>query len=206
MKKTLSRSILLIAASVLAASCATDQGANVQQGASVTRFHLGQQVARGEIRVEPTDRASANSLEFAQMAASVERELTRLGWTVARGNERSEQVAVIRVAQSGRARRGGSGLSVGVGFGGGRGGVGGGVSAGVPIGGAGSIVVTEFGVRIQRRSDATVAWEGRAELEARAGSSSPSPSQPSTGWPGRCFGTSRESRAALSGFDDPLHF
>ena len=29
-------------------------------------------------------------------------------------------------------------------------------------------VVTELGVRIQRRSDATVAWEGRAQLEADA--------------------------------------
>lgn len=174
MKKTLLNCSALLLAASLAACATSEQGSGVQDGASVTRFHLGQEIARAQIRVEPADPALANSLEFAQIAASVERELSRLGWTVTSGNDRSEQVALVRVEQGSReAMRQRSGLSVGLGGGTGgwgRSGVGVGVGATIPIGSrSNQIVVTELGVRIQRRSDATVAWEGRAELEAHAG-------------------------------------
>jgi hypothetical protein len=167
-------STLLIA--LLLGGCqTTDQGRGVQQGASVTRFHLGQPIARGQIAVEPADPAMGNSLEFSQQAAPIERELRRLGWTVAPGNRNTEQVATIRVEQGSReAQRSRSGLSIGVGGGTGgyRSGVGVGVGATIPVGGSrsGEIVVTELSVRIQRRSDATAFWEGRAEMEARADS------------------------------------
>ncbi len=172
MKKPLQRLAFLLTATALAAGCATDQGMGVQQGASVTRFHLNQPAARGEISVESVDPREANSLEFSQIATPVERELARLGWTVARGNARSEQVALIRLDQVGREGGRGSGLSIGIGGGsaGRSSGVGVGVGATVPLGGAGTIVASELSVRIQRRSDATVAWEGRAQIEARAGS------------------------------------
>lgn len=132
-------------AALLLAGCGTisRQGSGVAQGAMVTRFHLGQPVARAEIRIEPADPARASAPEFAPTAAAVERELSRLGWTVAQGNLRSEQVARVTLGQTSRpsgTRRGGD------------------------------IVTTELSVRIQRRSDATVAWEGRAQLEAQAGS------------------------------------
>lgn len=168
----------LLAAALLA-GCAMEMGGGMPSGASVTRFHLGQPIARGQIAVEPADPADANSLEFSQVSASVERELTRLGWTVAAGNARSEQVAVVRVEQGVReGRRGRSGLSIGIGGSTGsygrRGGssVGVGVGGTIPIGGRRSseIVGTELAVRIQRRSDATVAWEGRAQTEARGNS------------------------------------
>jgi len=162
----------LLVAMLLAGCQTTDQGRGVQQGVSVTRFHLGQPIARGQIAVEPAEAAQGNSLEFSQQAASVERELTRLGWTVTPGNANTEQVAVVRVGQGTReALRQRSGISIGVGGGtGGYGsGAGVGVGATIPVGsGSGEIVVTELAVRIQRRSDATVAWEGRAEVEARA--------------------------------------
>ncbi len=154
--------------------CATsDQGSGVQQGVSVTRFHLGQPIARAEIRVESADPALANSLEFSQVAAPVEQQLARLGWTIARSNAQSEQVALVRLEQGSReAMRSRSGVSIGVGGGTGgwgRSGVGVGVGATIPVGQSRSseIIVTELSVRIQRRSDATVAWEGRAEVEAR---------------------------------------
>ena len=168
MRNRLALAITLAAATLLG-GCMTDRGMGTRGGANVTRFHLGQQIARAEIRVEPGDRAPG--LEFAALAGPVERELARLGWTVASGNERSEQVAIVRVQQGRRAAPGGGGLSVGVGggTGGGRSGVGVGVGTTIPIGGSGPIVVTELSVRIQRRSDATVAWEGRADLEAREG-------------------------------------
>ena len=155
----------------LAAGCATD---NVSSGASITRFHLGQPIARAQIAVEPVDPSDAGSLEFSQISASVERELTRLGWTVAQGNARSEQVALVGVTQQSREAARRSGLSIGIGGGTGsygrRGGVGVGGGVAIPVGGrgAGEIVATQLSVRIQRRSDATVAWEGRALTEARA--------------------------------------
>lgn len=164
MRNRFALAVMLAAATALA-GCATDQGMGAREGASVTRFHLGQQIARAEIRVEPGD--SARGLEFAALAAPVERELARLGWTVASGNERSEQVAIVRVQQGRRAASSGGGLSIGIGGGGYRSGVGVGVGGTIPLGGSGPIVVTELSVRIQRRSDATVAWEGRADLEAR---------------------------------------
>jgi len=166
MKNSFKLAITLTAAAALA-GCATNQGTGARDGASVTRFHLGQQIARAEIRLEPGD--SAGGLEFATLAAPVERELTRLGWTVAGGNVRSEQVAIVRVQQGRRAAPSGGGLSIGIGGGTGgyRSGAGVGVGGTIPIGGSGPIVVTELSVRIQRRSDATVAWEGRADLEAR---------------------------------------
>jgi hypothetical protein len=164
-------------AGLLLSGCAMEMGGGASSAVSVTRFHLGQPIARGQIAVESGDPADTNSLEFAQVAASVERELGRLGWTVDKGNGRTEQVALISVDQALRASsRGRSGVSIGLGVGGGswgrRGGVGVGVGGSVPVGGAraGQVVATQLRVRIQRRSDATVAWEGRAESEARAGS------------------------------------
>jgi hypothetical protein len=159
----------------LLAGCTMDMGGGGgSSDASVTRFHLGQPVARGPIAIEPADAAESGSLEFQQVATAVGRELTRLGWTIEPGG-RSEQVAVVGITQGARpgGRRGG--LSIGLGVGGGsygrHGGVGVGVGGTVPITGGGptTIVGTELSVRIQRRSDATVAWEGRAQIEARGG-------------------------------------
>ena len=108
-----------------------EMGGGRPSAVSVTRFHLGQPIARGPIAVEPADPADANSLEFDQIAASVERELARLGWTVERRNGRTEQVAVVRVEQAEREGRRGGGLSIGLGVGGGSYGRHGGVGVGV---------------------------------------------------------------------------
>ena len=164
----------LLAALMLAGCQTGDQGSGVRQGASVTRFHLGQDIARGEIAVEPADPGEGGSLEFATQADFVARELSRLGWQVTTTNRESEQVALIRIRTGSRESLG-SGSSVSIGVGGGSGGYGNGVAGGigatVPVGGGASeIVVTELSVRIQRRSDATIAWEGRAQIEARADS------------------------------------
>lgn len=158
------------AALALLSGCAMEMGG--ASSASVTRFHLGQEIARGPIAVEPADQGQGNSLEFERISAPVERELARLGWQVDARRGDTEQVAVVRLEQRARAGRRGGGLSIGVGVGGGSwgrsGGVGVGVGGTIPVGGYRSdqIVGTQLSVRIQRRSDATVAWEGRAELEA----------------------------------------
>jgi len=176
MRMSLLRSgLALAAAAALLGGCATDQGSGARAGASVTRFHLGEPIARGSILIEPGNSGDAGSLEFAQLSGPVARELTRLGWTIVPPGATSEQVATMRVVQTmreGPARR--SGLSIGLGgaTGGYRSGGGVGVGGTIPIGGArrGGILVTSLAIRIQRRSDATVAWEGRAEIEAAAGS------------------------------------
>ena len=165
---------------ILTAGCASTStsggspsAAGVMAGAEVTRFHIGSDIARGEIAVEPLDPAQGGRPEFESYAAAVERQLTALGWTVARGNRRSEQIALVRVEQGSRAAmRRRSGLSIGIGAGSHGGGVGVGAGATVPVGGgarAGEIVTTELAVRLQRRSDGTAIWEGRAQGEAAAG-------------------------------------
>ena len=171
MKTSIVRLGLIVAAAAGAAGCATDTGGGAQSGVAVTRFHLNQPIARGEIAVEASDLEDANSIAFAEQALPVARELTRLGWTVTVRNPASEHVAVVRIDQGRRAARQNSGLSIGIGGGTGgyRSGVGLGLGTTIPIGGTGPIVVTELAVRIQRRSDATAIWEGRAQLEARDG-------------------------------------
>jgi hypothetical protein len=165
----------LLFGGALIAGCAMDMGGGAASDATVTRFHLGQPVARGPIAIEPADPADAQSLEFAQIADPVGRELSRLGWTVEARNGRSEQVAVVRLDQTARPSARRSGLSIGVGVGGGsygrHGGVGVGVGGSIPVTGRGTnmVIASQLSVRIQRRSDATVAWEGRAESEARGG-------------------------------------
>ncbi len=174
--KIVPNTLLPASAALLLGACATGGGSGgVQPGASVTRFHMGQTIARGQIAVEPQPGGAAGSLQFRTVAAPVERELARLGWTVVQNNARSEQVAVVQLTQGTRealANRPSISFGLGGGSGGYRGGgVGVGVGATLPVGSASAntIVASELHVRIQRRSDATVVWEGRAQSEARTG-------------------------------------
>lgn len=168
-------SLAAFACLMLGSGCAMEMGGGASS-VSATRFHLGQEIARGPIAVEPADPAQANSLEFERIAAPVERELARLGWQVDARRGDTEQVAVVGLVQRVRSGRRGGGLSLGFGIGGAsygrRSAVGVGVGGTVPVGGyrSNQVVGTELRVRIQRRSDATVAWEGRAEMEANGNS------------------------------------
>ena len=139
MKKSLAWTALVLAAGLggCSTTSSTNESGRLPSGAQVTRRHLGQPIARAEIRVEPANAATGNDPAFAQEQASVGRELARLGWTVLPDKATTEQVAAVRVNQTRRAN---------------------------------GDVATELAVRIQRRSDATVAWEGLAQAEAQAGS------------------------------------
>lgn len=157
------------AAALSLSACATTEREAPSQ---VTRFHLGQPVARAQIAIEAFDPADQNSLEFRAYADAVARQLTQLGWTVV-GSAQSEQIALINVEQGSRealAQR--SPISIGVGgsTGGWGSGVGAGVGIGIPVGRSRSreIVATQLEVRIKRRSNGEVFWEGRASTEARA--------------------------------------
>jgi hypothetical protein len=160
-----------VAAVALALSACTTTGGR-EAPAQVTRFHLGQPVARAQIAIEAFDPADQNSLEFRSYADAVARQLTRLGWTVVNAPQ-SEQVALIDVEQGSRealAQRSPVSIGIGGSTGGWGSGVGLGASIGIPVGKSRSreIVATQLEVRIKRRSNGEVFWEGRAMTEARA--------------------------------------
>lgn len=160
-----------MAAILATGACAT--GGGDRFGADVTRFHLGGQMARGTIFLEPAsaEAAAANGLEFRQYAASVAEGLRRAGFQPVPTRAGAEFVGIVGYGQStraGLARR--PPVSVGVGGGGGGGGfgVGGGVS--FPIGKrrTGDVNVNLLTLVLRRASDKTTVWEGRAIAEARA--------------------------------------
>jgi len=149
--------MILMAASL--AGCSTVGGGERAGGIEVARFHLGGPVARAQIAIEPFDRADSNRPEFPAYAAALERQLTRLGWTVVRTVGQSEQVALIDVTQGSREAIAAQTSAR----------VGRGLAAGAASGTSAGIVATLLEVGIKRRSDGTVFWEGRAVDEARTG-------------------------------------
>ena len=142
---------LIVAVSL--AGCATSRQAGERAGGiDVTRTHLGQPLARAQIAVEPGNAADANNPEFAAFADAVEQHLVRLGYTIAPNRPASEQIARVTVTQGSRTA-----LTTGWPAGLGRG------------SGDANVVATLLDVRIQRRSDGTVFWQGRAVTETPAG-------------------------------------
>lgn len=170
---------LLIGAALALAGCASQIPES-----RVTRFHLGQPIAPGELAVEPRDPSLARDLEFQAYARIVQAEFQRLGFGLAPDLPRSELVAVTEVSRSWRptGQTSGSSMSIGLGTG-----TGGGWHGGTSVGLGGSVsfpigrqkermdVLTRLSVQLKRRSDATVIWEGRAESVARDGTPYASP-------------------------------
>ena len=179
MNKSLIAKAMLIGTAFALAGCAAQMPET-----RVTRFHLGQPIAPGELAVEPRDPTLAKDLEFQSYARIVQAELDRLGFHSAPNLAKSELVAVTEVERSwrpvGEAQR--SSMSIGLGGGGG-GGWHGGTSVGLggavsfPIGKAKQRmdVLTRLSVQLKRRSEGTVIWEGRAESLARDGTPQASP-------------------------------
>lgn len=138
------------------AGCATSRGggdATAAGGIDVTRTHLGQALARPHISVEPLNASDANSPEFRAFAGSVERQLARLGYTIAPNRPASEQIARVVVSQGSRAALT-TGWPAGLG----------------PARSQADSEATLLDVRIQRRSDGSVFWQGRAVMEHAPGS------------------------------------
>ena len=154
MKAVFLRNCILLLALPLAA-CASTGTERRSPGPEVTRSHLGQPIARAQIAIEAFDPADANAPEFRSYAAAVAAELTRLGWTVVNTIGQSEQVALIDVEQGTRAS-----LQTG------RVAAGAGAAAGAP-----GAVATRLEVRVKRRSDGTVFWEGRSIMDTSGGAS-----------------------------------
>jgi hypothetical protein len=164
--------ILLAAAGTALSACATTGGL---PPAEAIRYHLGPNVERGTVAVQPvTSGGAPPSLEYRTYADAVSAELARNGYPAAAAGARPQFVAVVdfrRGTQMGPPRS--SPISIGIGgggFSGGRrgGGVGLGGGVGFPIGGgrARELVVSELNVTIKRNADQSPVWEGSARAAA----------------------------------------
>jgi hypothetical protein len=83
--------LAVAAAATLIASCA----GGTRSGADVTRFHLGQPIARGTVHVAPANAADASSLEFRTYAEAVGARLRQTGFTPVANLAQAELVGVV---------------------------------------------------------------------------------------------------------------
>lgn len=171
MKRLGIRPFILAAAHAASLSACTST-----PSAEVTRFHLGGQIARGTVFLEPAEPQAAGSIEFRTYANRVAEGWRRLGFQPVSSRGMAEYVSVLSYGYGTRSAIRNSGSSVSVGVGGSSGGwhgggfgVGGGVS--IPLGGSKSenVALSSLGVTLRRSSDATAIWEGRASVEATSG-------------------------------------
>jgi hypothetical protein len=148
----------------------------------VTRFHNAQAapIVPGSvvIKANVTDEGDSRSIEYATYSAALLRELQRVGFSEARdGGANSEYVARYTIERA-QISAGGSRSPVSVGVGGSTGSYGSGVGLGIGINLGGKPkdkIATELSVRIARRMDGNVVWEGRASVEAKQGSPASQP-------------------------------
>jgi hypothetical protein len=143
---------------------------------TVTRFNNGQPQQFGPVGVVAAQGQDGQGLEFRTYAAAVMRELVRVGFAETGATE--SWIAEVDVWQGSRtdaARQ--SPFSVGIGGGSFGRNVGIGVGTSFPIGSARAreIMVTRLSVRIKRKADDVVVWEGRAQTEARLGAPAAQP-------------------------------
>lgn len=167
--------ILALAAVLTLTGCASAGGPTAGP-VDVTRFHLAGpsgQLERGPIGIETPANSplDAQSLEFQSYARAVSAELARNGYTPVSPGATSAFVARVNYRRGAKIGPPESRSPVSVGVGGSVGGYGSGVGVGIgfsPGRSRGSdAVFTELNVSIERRSDASVIWEGRADTQAR---------------------------------------
>lgn len=117
----------------------------------------------------------ADALFLSPYSAAVRREMQRVGYKAKTGTD-ADYVTQIRVKINNKIISGRSPVSVGVG--GGTGGYRSGVGVGLGInlgGGPKARVVTSLAVRIRKKSDNSVVWEGKAVQEAGKGTPAAQP-------------------------------
>ncbi len=170
----LNLALIAITAALLLSGCVVPTGP-----VEVTRFNRvadGQTYGSGSYTVVAADGAS--NLAASPYLAAVNREMQRVGY--AENSASSDVVATVSFsALEAELARGRSPVSVGVGgsTGGYRSGVGVGVGLDITnlINKPKARIVTELSVRIKRRSDDLVIWEGKAAQEASAGTPAAQP-------------------------------
>jgi hypothetical protein len=137
----------------------------------VTRFNNGQPIAPGGFTIMPLAGVDGQSIEFRTYAAAVSRELTRLGFAEGGTAAYIAEVEFARTTRVDPVRR--SPVTIGIGGGsfGGNVGVGVGTSFGLGKNKQRETVMTRLAVKIRKRADSAVVWEGRAVTQA--GSNAP---------------------------------
>lgn len=155
---------LALTALALLAACTTNRFE-----ADVTRFHMTQPGLRGSIYLEPLEKTAAGTLEFQNYASAVNAELAEHGFSLASGREGAEYIGVLAYGQTTREGVGG-GSPVTIGIGGGtfgkNVGVGLGTSFGIGEKKTKETAINMLALKIERASDKSVLWEGRAVAEA----------------------------------------
>ncbi|TPG20479.1 DUF4136 domain-containing protein [Sphingomonas koreensis] len=144
----------------------------------VTRFHLGEPLARGTIDVEPFTSAGPASLEYKTYAAAVQGELLRVGYAAPPAGATAQYLATVTFR---RASRGvideGPPVTLGLGVGSFGRHVGGGAEGGIGIGKhrMKELIVSELSVRITDRATGSAVWEGRAQRNGAIGTEAANP-------------------------------
>lgn len=133
------------------------------------------ELGRGPIRVVAGDGIDPASLEYRSYAVAVERELSRIGYSVlpvGGAMPRDAQTLAIVIDRSVLVAAGGERNPVSVGVGGGAGSFGSGVGLGIGInlGGAPKDRISTQLSAVIRAGDGVTLWEGRATVDAKAGS------------------------------------
>ena len=146
----------------------------------MTRFHEGQVVRQGSVRVVPANPAQAGSLEFRTTANAVGAALGRTGFSVVDEGSSAPATyeAVVDLARDTMqpVAQGRSPVSVGVGGSTGSYGSGLGVGIGINLSGKPKpIVATRLRVQLRNAADKAAIWEGRAETQAREGTPAAQP-------------------------------
>jgi hypothetical protein len=164
------RKLLLLALPLALSACMIPTGP-----VEVTRFNRAAEgivYGKGSFSVTPGDAAAGDTLKLSPYLAAVQREMARVGYTQAL--DQGDVIAEVSVERAEFRSDGRSPVSVGVGGSTGsyRSGVG--VGVGVNLGSLGDRrgVETTLNVRILRRGDNLVIWEGKAVQ--RGGANSPS--------------------------------
>lgn len=132
----------------------------------VTRFHVNEAIAPGTIATAPLAGQDGGTIEFRTYAIAVSRELAKLGFVEAQKSAYLAEIGYARDTREQLAKR--SPVTIGIGGGsiGSHVGVGVGTSFGVGGGSNRNIVISRLEVRIKRKADSAVVWEGRAQTEA----------------------------------------
>lgn len=149
--------IAVLAGFALISACGTVGAGDGQsaRGIGVTRFHLGGQIARGEVAVEPRFATqAAGGVYLPAFAGTIASELRTLGFTSAATPATSEFVATVDVATGTRVALAARAPAA--------------ARAAAPANP--NATATQLAVQLKRRSDGSIIWEGRAQAAARASS------------------------------------
>lgn len=156
----------------------------------VTRFHVSDPITPGVIGTTPATGQDGNAIEYRTYALAVARELGRIGFTEGENANYTAEIGYSREARERIAKSSPVRIGIGGGSFGRNVGVGLGTSFGIGGDKSRQIITSRLEVRIKRKADGVVVWEGRAQTEA--------PSNAPAAQPG--LAADKLSRALFSGF------